>query len=1212
MCGSVGLSITATAIYHSLTAQKAFKSAIWTAISKELTKVLLISVMAFAMAKIVSRVWNHLFYPPIPPKKVDNIKDYICPIKQDIESTIDEVESDLCSENHFDQGFFNLVRKMFTQLHNGTSSDSGGLYSRYELVQTKNYRDLVKLFEENEVMRTYTKAIMEKLDPSQVDFLLYQTYSNDIQYDHYIFFREKPHTWNYFLLSYGQSFPMVILHAILRGDENKVKDCINYIHPNFTYRNETPFLTALSENKSSLLPILVEKGATVPKKHDGESITKEARSLEALKFLENQGIDLTISLGKRNPAAFFLERSTTLEEVKMVEYLLSKFTIETIGTITMSNGKSFVSDLYFEWVLSLEKNPELSAGYQKLFDSLTKNTQSIDPAILSDLLLRYRKGKTSFKSYLIQFGIPEKTLELAQENKDIFSLITKIEGITSALQKELVRHHLDPEEISLQVVHEAHLLKKEVKKHLTTYSQGLQDTYDRFVKVYNQTVDFHPILSQIRLISKDLRQAAMEGVKILSKTSGKRLVKFYALWAPTTPEGLSDISKLCLKTFRLYFSDMRKRILKSGMEAILFNGRPILKGFHGTGSPAFLGMLQDKAIKASGTQFKDGSASLWGEGTGAIIGINITGISAVEFDSSWEEHFPNIVVRSPPTRFLISEGYASRKVNFTSYGTRSLGFTLTDEWGLLKSLSASLNIEKMEGYKKKDLFDIERAVLRLRTVDPQFQEKVKEIRSALQDGMESSINQPFKLEFKNIIGWIDSDPPYKLNPDNPLLKNPIPLVLATDNVQGRRSKDEIIFEKSLKFDQHIQYAFTSEEHVPTVRENLKNEKFEKMEGYSFDVAHYLEMRRMIHGSTKWIEITDDSLPQLIKVFHSLNQQQGQDLSKELTKAFTVAKESFDPKKAFIETFEKTLKYNVEAVNNLKDAINTVEDHLNLARDFHSFVLPHYVRPFERTPSYTDDTGKKHVVKESYFGRKFTNYDDYINQVENGDIPPKDPHGPMHATSVLLFGLVLRMLYISLGRKDLSSIYHLGIGASVHDGKRQTDSTKDYWDKESAELYLDLMFMLNRKPLERITKAISDKDPQDGKGFETDDQRVIHDSDCLELNRIPTIRSGQRQFEPKDNLCFYDFKELDETDKKNLIDEVKKFVEIKDQNVLKAYLDKHSDNYLADLVKIFKYAHQKTNAFPLMAKLLKHTLMILAPDNDKAPLDPKIINILCLN
>lgn len=263
-----------------------------------------------------------------------------------------------------------------------------------------------------------------------------------------------------------------------------------------------------------------------------------------------------------------------------------------------------------------------------------------------------------------------------------------------------------------------------------------------------------------------------------------------------------------------------------------------------------------------------------------------------------------------------------------------------------------------------------------------------------------------------------------------------------------------------------------------------------------------------------------------------------------------------------------------------------ENQLSIAKMIQSIALPLSKEPLP--PSNQDH--------ESY-GR-------YLKNVYNQTELARWSHGGLHSARVALWTQVLARVYET--RAKIENPILLATAGALHDIAREAEGP-DYWETQSSHALENLLTQAHIDKTTRhiYTQAIRDKDPEDG--FSTDVQRIVHDSDCLEIMRI----YGRDRFIKK-RLCFYHFNPhqtlpnqiiewttwltsfVGLTNKPKpfydtLIDEVASFIQLTEQMKTHEYLELHSEDLYGDLIRLL---FANSSRFPLITQLLHHDVQAI--------------------
>lgn len=814
-----------------------------------------------------------------------------------------------------------------------------------------------------------------------------------------------------------------------------------------------------------------------------------------------------------------------------------------------SEGKTWVESLYKTALQNPAAKPFLQEVL-KVYPDLVKG------AILSDMEQRILDNNE--REWLVNLPANrkshfEKLLASGSGDSNYMLQLTKVH---KKLESQLELHNLDPESIDADLIVEAHILKKKVKKHLKSLgdessAQGdikaLWVTYRQFESIYDKAVDKHPGFSTVRKFSREIRKngAEYEGTYAGSKTT-TRLTKFWELWLDSFPKAGETA-----KEWRSESIGVRRKVCEGAKQVMSQPPRKRwLTLLHGVNSAALpvIKKLGNKLLP-SGELFKRGVAPLTGEAKGAICGVNIKAISCLTPDFAWNQDLSGLGSKKRSTRFVIGEEYSTR----AEQAGRPLVFDRDAEFAKFKEYCANIkagNIPEMmpHGSETPDFewqkfwFDFNRSIIRLKmTGNKKFMEDSHEDLLALL-GLR---HQPLGLK-ACLTNW-QASPAVEVDANDALIVNKYPLLFASskDGIKKDSStlRQETLIEGELELGKDLDYAFTSPEGLQPLRAALADTGVTVM---TFDAGRYLQMRMM-----------DSQLNPFLK-------EQGE--------------------KGSMETF---------------------------VQQFQAKVLPFYTRPLPQDVSYIQ--GGERIVKpksQAFYGHTYrADFESYNKAVKNGETLPRKIHGPMHASRVSLYSLLLAQIMGELGSPAEVSKELLSVTAGMHDSARQ-DEAVDLWDAESAELtkhvVKDQLGINDEEILRILTHAIAEKDPKGGK-FETNVQRIIHDADALDILRLPQLMLEPGKFRTSE-LAFTKLDAAKDFPVQELVKEVAEFVKITENPALKKHLEFHSESYFQDVMLIFRDLQVSNNSFPIMAKHLMPMISALGPKQ----LNPEVRQLIGLS
>ena len=282
-----------------------------------------------------------------------------------------------------------------------------------------------------------------------------------------------------------------------------------------------------------------------------------------------------------------------------------------------------------------------------------------------------------------------------------------------------------------------------------------------------------------------------------------------------------------------------------------------------------------------------------------------------------------------------------------------------------------------------------------------------------------------------------------------------------------------------------------------------------------------------------------------------------------------------------QTYQEQLLSSVASLDadlTLLKSQGDVERQSVIGKILQSIVLPFYKAPMPRDVMRKDPKSGAYISLSTV---SEANYQKYLHDIQNKKIAARRIHGAMHAVRVTLLTQILLRVYEKLGRKKLQDPVLLATAGGVHDIARQNDQI-DYWDEESSLVLETLLIRANVdvSKRERYIQTIKEKDPQNGK-FSTDEQRIVHDADCLDILRVISKFSFKKNL-----LCFWEFRQGNEAFCDQLFDQIYNFIKLTDTPALAQYLEHHSMEYYGDVVRILFAGKEK---FPLICELIDHDM-----------------------
>ena len=254
----------------------------------------------------------------------------------------------------------------------------------------------------------------------------------------------------------------------------------------------------------------------------------------------------------------------------------------------------------------------------------------------------------------------------------------------------------------------------------------------------------------------------------------------------------------------------------------------------------------------------------------------------------------------------------------------------------------------------------------------------------------------------------------------------------------------------------------------------------------------------------------------------------------------------------------------------------------LGQIIQSTALPRYKELMPQNPTYRSNVTGARIELCGSGGQAHKQREGKVNEHL---APARDHHGAMHCVRVTLWTQLLSRAYERLGRGKVDHPILLGTAGAFHDIAREAEGI-DYWDEESSEALATLLHRAKIDPqqAEKYIQAIKEKDPKNGQ-FSSDEQRVVHDADCLDIIRVV----GQWNFRRKE-LCFYHFDPNQKQFCDALIDEISEFISLTENFEVRRYLEHQSQDYYGDLIRVL-FAMKKGDQprFPLITQLLKEDM-----------------------
>lgn len=432
---------------------------------------------------------------------------------------------------------------------------------------------------------------------------------------------------------------------------------------------------------------------------------------------------------------------------------------------------------------------------------------------------------------LIQDDSPKGTLADYQH---------KITLAKTKLQQMLAQNRGNWELVDLSLIEEFKQLKKEIKIKSEIRLQ-LDSLYTQFVALYDDLVNRHPLLKELREASKELR----ERMNRQDTPPSGRLSKICSLWAQnvdiyTREKAQKELNSIAYEERSRFWYALRKPILATASRIFTdpFWRRGYVSLIHGTKmSPT---ILRTKALLPKGMLDQEGIVPFSGEILGNDRGtdINAENISCSSLSWDWEERIQGYFMAS--TRLLISLIYSMQSFGYgenEKFFERAASLQRT-EWEEIRP--------HLEQRDSQDLAVRSIDILRLRSTEPQeskerFQKLLDEVEKLVKKEKPTKDSPLDRLHQALIIPI-----KYPITQDDlALIRKRIPVLFASMNRIGKSCPGEFLFKGPMEFGKDIQAAFVPAEHVEEMGKLLHEAGIET---YDFDTAKFLETQSMVRGS----------------------------------------------------------------------------------------------------------------------------------------------------------------------------------------------------------------------------------------------------------------------------------------------------------------------------------------------------------------------------
>lgn len=942
--------------------------------------------------------------------------------------------------------------------------------------------------------------------------------------------------------------PNVLFQAVKDQDYARIQWCLD----SGLCSLETPdgqqiIFEAVRKNDVGLMRLLFQKyGVRLDQRPLNFDVATEIRSIEMFNLFQEfyPSLDLT----HRNPCHDTLlsflfyqslnnswfEKITPQEKancLKLAEYILAKN--PQLAKQTNSSGTNLISWAYQGWKNApcsgdTKSSPTWEKIFRLLYQAYQNNPSSPLPQeVIDDMQIRYLQGQTKWGEFL-----PNRSEldAIKHQSKDTQFLYKKLVELKAELEKQKRLCHLCPDNISLPILCQSYDLKKKLK---TLNPRTLDDNFKKeirsFIVLYDELVDKHPVMREFRAASRDLRKNIT--------VNEHRAKRIFGTWLRRSLD-LSTTAKR-RDLMKTEGAQLRQRIAKASVEANrLLATQGHLRILHGTRSSS-LPLLQatNYTFVSSGELFRRNIAPLTGEGTGAFSGgINENYISVVEPEHTLEGTLSALNVND--TNFGIAEAYATEG---TQIG-KSMVFNPAHEWNILDNFKS----EMKKNIPFYDLFAIKRAILRLRQTDPQFFQKVAELKESVRNHQHPNI--------LSLLPYLETPAPVQIDTSDPKVKNPYPVLLAShtklpDPVtrSGAAVNNKEFYVREMRLGKDVQTVFTADAEVARLQSQLAPLGVEVL---PFDVGRYLELHQMSVGSQLSTNRVSNPV-ELLTACRDFHQR----VLPHYARPFPEKPFYYDDKG--IKQSHDRAYYGHES-GDYSDYMKKVEQGTVLPRTLH---------------------GCKHSANVALFGYMIAQL------YEQAGVKLTVPAG-----------LLIRAAGMhDAARQDEGKDQWDGASAKLLEKQLEAGNREDYRKvKGDAE-------MVPSGFIKVLTDAVENKETFENE--RTPLERIcVHDADCLDIHRFPRTFRREELWFLKDPRCIQHFGQ----DKLNkLVDEVASFVKATENEGLKKALETQTEDYLGDLCRIFMHLHAKGGQYPMMNELLKPLLQA----NAGQPLNPNFIQFL---
>lgn len=520
--------------------------------------------------------------------------------------------------------------------------------------------------------------------------------------------------------------------------------------------------------------------------------------------------------------------------------------------------------------------------YREMAHELLQRGAIITPRVsrLMKLEIQAGEGKLAIEYLIKQNCITPIELELLVNPPKpgqhlAVDLANKVLDAKFYLEKHLPLCHLNPNLIDLSEIAKIRMLKKEVKAFLQDAANlkdskriQLQSIYNPFCSLYDQLVNKHLLLHELRLISREIRSLALKTES--ERKISRRLSRFYSLWSYNQSYGKKQAE---LRIPEL-FSALRKQLWKELYNRTVSVANRVSKEqqlalhkivwLHGTKSSSLPSILASGGLVPMGMLIEKGGAAFSGEICGSHHTINKNSMSGEMLTFDWEA--PAECYFDANSNFIVNLIYALKEDGYAGHETY---FDPKKSWQRV----TVEHLEMMLNYKVNTSWDIvQQDILRLRMTDPEADKKLAPYKEKVEELLKSEGGIKEK-EIERINNALNVQLSYKVLPEHlSLIQAAYPIIFASTTVEAKplnsshRYAGEFLAPGKIALGTDLQIAFTIPEKVKELQGLLKPMGIQV---FDLETALHLETMQMIHGSRDRAKMESET-PQ-ISIAHTLQQ-----------------------------------------------------------------------------------------------------------------------------------------------------------------------------------------------------------------------------------------------------------------------------------------------------------------------------------------------------